>query len=282
LKYILQDMIVTAFGAIDSLMTTVILLIVENQYGFAFYSLMLWFFIPVGAIFSGFVAAGGYYVGARIFGQKPSSLILFNMVAVSIGTFFTIYYLSYIFIEIDGQQISDLISFNTYLDYILRHQSLSFSFRGHSVGSTGELGTLGYATAVLQILGFAIGGAVTFFYLSSLPYCEVCRRYLKKVGLQDRFTSESASLAEKIQDFALLLDKKQFNDAIRFHAEKMGVYASPGHHLRTRIITRVCKKCGINHLDFFASKLEEDSWTDISETKIGVFTNVILETVDHS
>ncbi len=59
MKQTLQVLLVTAFGAIASLLTVVILFVVEDQFGFAFYSFMLWFVVPIGAILSGFVAAGG-------------------------------------------------------------------------------------------------------------------------------------------------------------------------------------------------------------------------------
>ena len=146
----------------------------------------------------------------------------------------------------------------------------------------GRLGTWGYASAALQIIGFAIGGAAVFGYLLFLPYCEQCSRFLKKVGQRDRFTSAAEPFVARLKDFASLIAEQKFTDAIQFHAKKMGVGASfsSGHHLRTRIITRICSNCGINHLNFFGSKLDGDSWTDIPESEIGIFTNEKLAKVE--
>lgn len=155
---------------------------------------------------------------------------------------------------------------------------MEFRLRAAKVGSTGELGGLGYVVTLLQIGGFAVGGFAVYGYLVLKPYCEKCSRYLKKTGQQERFTSNGKALTENIRDFASLLDNRQFDDAIRLHAQEMGVDASPGHHLRTRLIIRECSRCGVNHLEFFASKLDGDNWKDISETEMRMFVNAKLAT----
>src|SRR5262249_57035018 len=105
MKRAIQDFLVSTFGAITSILTAIILYLIEKGIGFSFYSLMVWFFIPVGAIGAGFVAAGGYYFGAKFFNHRPTLLILFNMVAISIGTFILVYYLDYVSLQIDGQAV---------------------------------------------------------------------------------------------------------------------------------------------------------------------------------
>lgn len=271
MKQTLQDLTVTAFGVIASLLTAVILFVVEDQLGFAFYSLMLWFVIPVGAILSGFIGASGYYVGARLFGHKPSGLILVNMVAVSIGTFFTIYYLSYVFIEVNGRYIRDLIPFTAYMDFVLQHQSLEFGVRGHSVGSTGELGGWGYATAALQIIGFALGGVAIFGYLSSLPYCEQCKRYLSQKGKQIRYTSDSESLASLVENLINHYSSGEIQQLIDTHAHfgehKHGKY----NHLKSMLEHKYCPGCGINWLGFTVYKLSGDDWKELDEFGFSTF-----------
>ena len=273
-----KQLIVGILGIGTSLLTGVILGLIEVYTGYAIYSWMLWFVIPVGAFLAGFVAASGYYAGAIWFHQKPVGGVLFNMISASVSAFLLVHFVPYFLLEVDGIRVKDAISFWQYLDFDIRHTSLSF-LRAPSA-STGELGGLwGYIYAFLQLAGFSVGSFAVFGWLSRNPYCENCSRYLTKTGQQDRFMSDGESLIEKIKQFALLLDNREFNDAITFHAEKMGVQYSSGHHLRIRLLTRVCQGCGVNHLDFVASKLDRNNWKDIDGTEIRIFTEVKLNTL---
>lgn len=278
-EYIRADkqILVAAFGFSTALLTGVVLGYVEIEFGFAFYSWMFWFVIPVGAILSGFGAASGYYAGAMLFHQKPAGGVLLNMLGASIGAFFIIHYIPYFMFEIDGIHIKEVMSFWKYLDIGIRNTSLSFL---RSSVSTGELGSFwGYGYAILQLIGFSVGGFAVFGWLSQNPYCDNCSRYLKKTGKQELYTSEGAKLLEQIKEFASLLAAEQCNDAIRYHTENMGVEYSSGHHLRSRVVTRKCSGCGINHLDFVTAKLNGNDWKDIDDTRISLFTNEQLNPV---
>lgn len=271
-----KQILVAVFGGAASLSVGAILGFIEATTGYAIYSWMLWFVIPVGAISAGLAAASGYYAGAMLFNQKPAGGVLFNMVAASVSAFFIVHYIPYFMLEVEGVRVKEVISFWQYLDLDIRHTSLSF-VRGDV--STGELGAFGYVFAALQLLGFSVGGFGVFCLLSIKPYCDKCSRYLKKTGQQDRFMSDDENLIEKLQDFSLLLDNEKFGEAVRFHAEKMGVEHSQGHHLKTTLVASTCLGCGINHLDFFASKLEDNDWEKIAETRIRMFTEVQLNLI---
>ncbi len=278
-EYIRADkqLFVAAFGITASLLTGITLGLIEVYSGFAIYSWMFWFVIPVGAFLSGFGAASGYYAGAMLFHQKPVGGVLLNMLSASISAFLIIHYIPYFMFEIDGIRIKEVISFWIYLDIDIKNTSLSF-LRGSA--STGELGGFwGYAYAILQLIGFSVGGFAVFAWLSQNPYCDNCSCYLKKTGKQERYTSEGEILIEQIKEFASLLDAQQCNDAIRYQAENMGVANSSGHYLKSRIITRTCPGCGINHLDFITAKLSGDDWKDIDGTEIIIFTKEQLNPV---
>lgn len=273
-----KQLIVGILGIGTSLLTGVILGLIEVYTGYAIYSWMFWFVIPVGAFLSGFGSASGYYAGAMWFHQKPVGGVLFNMISASVSAFLLIHFVPYFLLEVEGIRVKDAISFWQYLDFDIRHTSLS-SIRIPSA-STGELGGFwGYIYAFLQLAGFSVGGFAVFGWLSRNPYCEKCSRYLSKTGQQDRFTSEGESLIEDLKTFASLLDNIDFNNAINFHAEKMGSEYSCGHHLRTRLLTRMCPGCGVNHLDFVASNLDRDNWKDIDGTAIRIFTEVKLNAI---
>jgi len=273
-----KQILVAAFGATTSLLTGIILGLIEFYTGYAIYSWMFWFIIPAGALLSGFAAASGYYVGAMSFNQRPAGGVLFNMIAASVSAFFVVHYIPYFMLEVDGIRVKDAIPFLQYLDLVIRHTSLSLVRGGQS---TGELGSvLGYAFAVLQLVGFSLGGFAVFGWLSQNPYCDKCSRYLKKTGEQVRYTSDSDVFVERISDFAELVDNQKFDEAIRFHADKMGVEDRQKHHLKTRLVTRKCLSCDINHLDFIASKYKGEDWKDISETQIRIFTKAQLNVID--
>lgn len=189
-----QDLIVTGFGIVTSSLTALILALVETKLGFAFYSFMWWLVIPVGALLSGFAAASGYYFGAKVFNHRPTRLMLFNMISVAVTTYFLLNYLNYSFMEVKGQPVSELIPFSQYMDVVLNHQSMEFRIRGAKLGETGELGSFGYVTAVLQVLGFAVGGLCVYGHLRSAPFCGACGKYFKKQSSVTRYTNDGDQL----------------------------------------------------------------------------------------
>jgi ABC-type Co2+ transport system permease subunit len=154
--------------------------------------------IPVGALLSGFAAASGYYFGAKLFHHQPTRLLLCNMISVAITTYFLLNYLNYSLMQIKGQQVSRLISFGQYIGVVLRHQSMEFRIRGAKLGETGDLGSLGYVMAVLQVLGFAVRGLCVYWHLRAAPYCEACGKYLKKQSSTTRYTNDTEKLSSLI------------------------------------------------------------------------------------
>jgi hypothetical protein len=186
----LQDFLVTGAGIVTSVATALILALMES-WGFALYSLTVWFVVPVGAILAGFGAASGYYFGARLFHHRPTRLVLFNVISVAISTYFLINYLNYSWLQIDGQQVSDAIPFSQYLDIVLSNQSMEFRIRGAKLGETGNMGGWGVVMAALQVLGFAAGGLGLYRYLRSLPYCSGCAKYFSKESTDKSFVNES-------------------------------------------------------------------------------------------
>lgn len=177
-----RDLAVGLCGFVTSLITALILWWVEVKFGFAFYTWMWWFVIPVGALLAGFAGASGYLAGSWFFGHRPTRLLLLNIVLASLATFFLVHYLSYATLQIDGKQVSDYVPFTQYLDIAIRSTSMEFRLRTASVGSTGELGLFGYLVAFLQVIGFAAGGLAVYGHLVSLPYCEKCVIFLRRNG----------------------------------------------------------------------------------------------------
>src|SRR5262245_6601007 len=89
------DFLIGICGLTTSLLTALILWLVQRKLGFAFYMLAFWFVIPAGAMLSGLVAASGYYGGAWFFGRRPTRVFLINVIMISVATYFFIRYLQY-------------------------------------------------------------------------------------------------------------------------------------------------------------------------------------------
>ena len=269
-----KQLIITAIGAGSAALTGVILGLIEAFTGFALYSLMFWFIIPMGAIFAGAGATSGYYYGAKHFHQKPAGGIVINMILASISTYLLVHYVPYYLMEVDGNRVKDAISFWSYLDLSIRHTSLSL----RAGSSTGELGSVfGYIYALIQLIGFSIGGLAVFGWLLDAPFCDICEKYPKKTSTQNRYMREEDALSEKIKTFVTKLNEKRYVEALRFHADQMGDPKGTDHHLRTRITMHKCKGCGINHLDFETSRWEQKSWKDIDEARTRMWFNPKLD-----
>lgn len=262
---IVQDLIVSAFGFVASMATGVALYLVEEHLGFALYSFTLWFVIPGGAMGSGFVAAGGWYLGSLLFNHRPTPLLLLNMVLASVTTFFTIYWLGYASMDIDGKLVSDIMPFSEYMDFVLQHQSMEILVHGASKGTTGELGRWGYLTAALQIIGFALGGAVVYGHLITKPYCEQCHKFLKAKAKQVRYSADSKSFSAMVENLASLFTDNRLQEALDAHG-KFGEAKTPKDgFLMSRLERKQCPACNINWLKFSSQKLVGNEWKEIKE-----------------
>lgn len=278
MKIYLQNLTITAFGVLASIATALILFMIEAYFDFSLYTWTFWFVIPVGAIAAGFLAAGGYYLGARLFGHRPTAMILINMISVSIGTFFLIHWLSYITLAVEGTPVSNFISFGTYLDMILIQSSVQFSLEGHEVGSTGQMGAWGYAYAALQIGGFAFGGLAVYGWLRSLAFCEDCSQYLEKKGQQTRYSADSEEFIQIVKQLTIVFEENQLQQAIDMHAS-FGKEEEPedlelGSDFKSNLIHKACKSCSINWIEFTAQRWEKtdiEEWKDLDDLEFGKF-----------
>jgi hypothetical protein len=179
MKRTVQDLIVTALGMLTSGLTALVLALLDAKLGFAAYSFMLWFVLPVGALICGAVGASGYYFGARLFNHRPTRLFIFNVISVAVATYFLLYYLDYRLTVVEGQSISQAVPISTFLFWVLGHQSYTIAPATHFGIS---IGPLGYAVAVLQMLGFACGGFGVYLYLMTKPLCAHCGKYMKETA----------------------------------------------------------------------------------------------------
>ncbi len=259
-----MKLLVSLIGICSALITAIILASLEYYMEIAIYSFTFFFIVPVGAIGAGIVASSGYYLGAKVFNEKPVGGIAFNMIAASVGTYLIINYISYYSMEYDGKEIKNLVTFWEYLKIMIQETSISLYYRGHSSGSALQIGaTLGYIYAALQILGFALGGFAVYVWLLKSPYCSNCSRYMKRTAIQERYTSYSKQLLEDINTFLLLIENQFYEESLDFHAEKMGVSYGATHKHGTKIISYECNFCDTKAMEFVIYNLKDGEEREI-------------------
>jgi hypothetical protein len=255
-----EDFLVTLCGAATSLVTAGLLVAIEELFELSIYTWIVWFVIPAGALFAGFAAATGYWAGARLFNHRPSRLLLLNMVAVSVGTFFAVHYLGYSRMDVHGTPLRTLVPFTTFLDRVLTHASISFQYRDLKLGTTGELGPLGYAYALLQILGFAAGGLGVYLWLLSRPYCETCGRYFRRIKRVYRYAAFPESL-RALDGIGDLLDAGRYSEAVAAWTE-FGIDGPGAYRFRTELSIWQCKVCSQQILRFSIAERSDNDWKD--------------------
>jgi len=151
--------------------------------GINIFTLKVWFFVPVGAGLVGMLGASGAILAARYFNIQPTVFDALLMVVVAAGTMILIYYLDYATLVLnDGRKASDLVDFGTYVDFVLTKSHMRMG-RGAQI-DTGEVGQLGYALALIEFVGFLIGGGATFIFIKSSPRCADCGSYLRKLKMK--------------------------------------------------------------------------------------------------
>jgi hypothetical protein len=265
------DLLVGGLGFVTSLATAVVLWWVERQFGIAFYSWTFWFVVPAGAVLAGLAGASGYYAGARLFHQRPTKILLLNVLLASIATFLFIHYLSFATLDIEGVPVSEVLPFWQYLDIVTRSMSMQL-LRAPTAGGTSELGTFGYVVALLQVLGFATGGFLVYVFLTELPYCSNCSRYLAPKGSRvhyshdpDAVSAAAVTILEDVQAGALA-------HAIELHRTVGSPTWQKQDHLCSTIDVRRCKRCGQHWMKFSVRRRSGDDWKEIPELTASGFT----------
>lgn len=176
MSYRTEDIFVVAGGLFTSLCAATAILTIGYHTGFDFFTLMVWFIVPLGAIGTGCVAASGFYFGSIFFNHRPTTSILLKMVCVAAFTQFFIYYGDYILTSFDdGTPIRGEISFFDYIQFMLTASVYSISR-----STEFELGYFGYLIAFIQFIGLMAGGLGVYGLLHAKPYCDRCILYLQK------------------------------------------------------------------------------------------------------
>ncbi len=271
-----QDLIVSVCGLGTSLAVALALAFIEYQWDFSVYSFTLWFVLPFGAGVSGVFGATGYYVAAKMLGHRPSKFLLANVLVASVATFFAVHYFEYRWLQFEGKPISDFVSFPRFLDLVIRSASMEFRVHASKVGGTGQMGVFGYIPAVIQIIGFAVGGFAVYSWLGTQPYCERCSRYLTGKGRQTRFMGDIEGFQAMAKRFAEHFQSGDLTSAIAEYAQSGQPKAQNKEPIQSSIELRHCPACTTHWLKSTAQRRDGSEWHEIAGVELQAYTETPL------
>ncbi|OAI56111.1 hypothetical protein AYO49_04840 [Verrucomicrobiaceae bacterium SCGC AG-212-N21] len=259
---LVEDLIVTGFGLITSTAVAWASWWMAAKWDMAVYTFMVNFIIPAGAVICGIVAATGYWIGARLFNHRPSRTLLFNIVLVSITTFFVIHHFHYDNDEVQGVPISKLMTYPEYLVAVTEHMSYSSSRGG---GAPTELGKWGWGVAALQVIGFSIGGFVVYGWLCSVPYCDRCAKYLSEKKSHTVRWSDPEIMHASAPSVVTLMQEGRLQEAVSAHAA-LGEPKPKKPKAMLTLEMRKCPACENRRLRLMAMQHNGNQWAHVGET----------------
>lgn len=83
----IRDLLIVGAGLCTSAAAALVIWLCLHFFGFAIYSLS-YFFIPIGAIGCGIAAGSGYYFAAKKLNHKATTLVMANLLSMSVSTYF--------------------------------------------------------------------------------------------------------------------------------------------------------------------------------------------------
>lgn len=170
--------IIALAGLVTSLATVAIVTLVDMWTGHNIFTLSVLVVIPAGAVGCGFAAASGYFLTAKFLHQRPTKILLLQMIVIAALTQVLIYWAEYKTLVVDGTNVSDFIPFTQYLDITMTSAHMKM---GRALTSDmGEVGSFGYWLAFFDFIGFLGGGVAVYLALKALPTCEACDKYLRQ------------------------------------------------------------------------------------------------------
>lgn len=344
---IVRNLAVILFGAVTSVVTAAMLFLFGLRGDNSLLDLTAWTYVPLGATLAGLIAAGGYYIAARVLRVRPGIILLAGVFAISAGTHLYIRHLDEGVLmasnrdSLQNPRVFAKFATASLWSTRLPQFSLSSGSRSDSsdgtadsgasapamegprvdtqgdanaegmaqgvggmlakadvgtqlgAGSTGKITQMGssidsvgnsvsnnglaWVTAVLQILGFSLGGAVVYVLLRTLPYCPACSQFLARKGAQTRYFLTERALRNCVDQFHEKMKEHELTESIMAH---FGVGSSEKSHLSeyaSTIEIKECKCCHTHRLHFSARRKKGQSWQNI---KVFGFTAESLEPID--
>jgi hypothetical protein len=232
-----------AGSAIVTLALTVALVAAVNRIaGFNLFTLTFWSVAPAGAILTGAAAASGIHLGSRLFRTRPAWLL--HAGAGAALAMAAIYYDEYSALVLgNGFRVADRIGFLNYLDIKL---TTSYLRSGPAQAEAADPGVFGYGLALLQFLGFILGGLGTSVFARKRPACPSCSHYLHTLATGAQHINDGDAFDTYYENvLSLPLDGPEFADWMGYDPDRTGI--REGTILVTSTL-RACPACRCQHL----------------------------------
>lgn len=204
---------VATAGLVTSVATAVVVATIDALTGFNLFTFSIWLVLPAGAIVCGGLAASGYFFAAKHFHERPTPLLLVQMLVIAAATQLLIYWLEYEAATVDGTRIAGLVSF---ADYMRVNLTTAHVLIGRISADTGEVGSFGYLLALLDFAGFVAGGVFVYYQLRQQPTCTPCNQYLRtRFTKKDKFGdyTDYTDYADRLYDDPV--DSPAFAERVR-------------------------------------------------------------------
>jgi hypothetical protein len=248
-------------GLATSVITAILVVLVESWTNISVFTFMVWLVIPIGAIGCGFVAASGYFLAAKALHQPATRLLLVQMVIIAALTQLLIYWLEYQTIVVNGAHITSLVPFKHFLVISLTSAHLVV----HNTIDTGmAIGDMGYWFAVVEFIGFMVGAAAVYFSLGAQLRCADCATYLRKIGKakKRRFEEYADFVAYFDAVYQHPVDSPEFNTQMR---AQHGMTSARGAYVIVNTTLHHCPKCAQQSILESVSMRQGNEWKSTPE-----------------
>lgn len=250
-------------GLLTSIATAIAVAAFDHFTGLNLFTFSVWVVLPVGAGLCGFLAASGYYLAAKALHQRPTPILLVQMVAIAAVTMVLIYWLEYKAMQIDGVYVSTIVPFTDYLDVVLTKTHMKMG-RAAQI-DTGEVGSFGYWLALFDFVGFLTGAGFVYLALKNQPTCEPCNKYLKTlVKKKDSFSDTDSLAAYYDNEFVHPVDSPEFAAHVRVE-HTAGKAERGALNMETRVLG--CPSCGGQAIAEKVQVFNGRDWKDVDELK---------------
>ena len=233
------ELAVTGVGLAVGAGVVALIWFVHEKVNYPFFAQTVWFVIPIGALFCGLAAGAGFYLGIRLFNQRPSAVTYVAAGLGGLAGYLLIFGLSWWFTEFQGVKVRDVATFPQYLQVMVENQRVQFRH-----GAPIDLGKFGYARFAINLTGFALGVMAMVAIAGGKAYCAQCGRYLKNVGVQMRTSSDPEATALAIAPVIASVTAGRLQNALELHAaaddtDRKGF-------VTTKITVETCTGCGMH------------------------------------
>ncbi|MEO1168313.1 MAG: hypothetical protein AAFW97_06350 [Pseudomonadota bacterium] len=249
--------LVALYGALTSIVTAILVVILNQWTSTNLISFSILFIIPAGALFFGAAAASGYYFGSKRLHVMPSRPLYWQATLMAAISLFLIHFLTYHTMTIEGQPLRNFVTFGEFYRLSFSESTMAV---GNSQTDVGRVGEFWPVLAVLEFIGFLLGGVWVVLSLSGENVCTECNRYLQTIfKKQDQFDDPEKFVAYYDFEFAHPVDSEEF--AAHVGREFSDSNVTKGSvRLETKLLG--CPKCQNQWVSETVKVFGDQAWND--------------------